>query len=53
MGIHLKGAVFLDVGMKYSLSGPGKFFDQTEWWLEPFIGFIYRSDRDRFGGMGY
>ena len=53
LGIHLKGAVFLDVGMKYSLSGPGKFFNETEWWLEPFIGFLYRGDRDRFGGMGY
>ena len=53
IGIHLKKAVFLDVGMKYSLSGPGNFFNRTEWWLEPFIGFIYRGDRDRFGGMGY
>lgn len=53
IGIHLKGAVFLDVGMKYSLSGPGNFFNQTEWWLTPFIGFIYRGDRDRFGGMGF
>jgi hypothetical protein len=53
LGIHLKNAVYLDVGMKYSLSGPGKFFNGTEWWLEPFIGFIYRSDRDRFDGMGY
>ena len=53
LGIHLKGAVFLDVGMKYSLSGPGKFFDDTEWWLEPFIGFIYRGDTDRFGGTGF
>jgi hypothetical protein len=53
MGIHLKGAIFLDVGMKYSLSGPGNFFNNTEWWLTPFIGFIYRGDRDRFGGVGY
>jgi hypothetical protein len=53
LGIHLKNAIYLDVGMKYSLSGPGEFFDRTEWWLEPFVGFIYRGDRDRFGGMGY
>jgi hypothetical protein len=53
LGIHLKNAIFLDVGMKYSLTGPGQFFDRTEWWVEPFIGFIYRGDRDRFGGMGY
>jgi len=53
LGIHLKNAIYLDVGMKYSLSGPGQFFNRTEWWVEPFIGFIYRGDRDRFGGMGY
>lgn len=53
VGIHLKNAIYLDVGMKYSLSGPGRFFESTEYWVEPFIGFIYRGDRDRFGGMGY
>jgi hypothetical protein len=53
LGIHLKGAIYLDVGLKYSMSGKGNFFNQTEWWLEPFIGFIYRGDRDRFGGVGY
>ncbi len=53
LGIHLKNAIYLDVGMKYSLSGPGQFFNDTEWWVEPFVGFIYRGDRDRFGGMGY
>lgn len=53
IGIHLKGAMYLDVGLKYSMSGKGNFFNQMEWWLEPFIGFIYRGDRDRFGGVGY
>lgn len=53
LGIRLKGRIYLDVGMKYSMSGKGNFFNQQEWWLEPFIGFIYRGDRDRLGGMGY
>jgi hypothetical protein len=53
LGIHLKGHMYLDVGMKYSMSGQGNFFDRQQWWLEPFVGFIYRGDRDRLGGMGY
>lgn len=53
LGIHLKNAIYLDVGMKYSMSGKGNFFDRQEWWVEPFVGFIYRGDTDRLGGMGY
>ena len=53
LGIRLKGPWFLDVGMKYSLSGKGNFFERTQWWLEPFIGFLFRGDSDRFDGVGY
>lgn len=53
LGIRLKGPWFLDVGMKYSLSGKGDFFQRTQWWLEPFIGFLFRGDSDRFDGVGY
>ncbi len=53
LGIHLKGSVFLDVGFQYSMSGTGNFFERQQWWAEPFIGFIYRGDTDRFGGTGY
>jgi hypothetical protein len=53
VGIHLKGAMYLDVGLQYSMSGKGKFFERDQWWLEPFVGFIYRGDSDRFGGTGY
>jgi hypothetical protein len=53
LGIRLKGPWFLDVGMKYSLSGKGQFFERTQWWLEPFIGFLFRGDSDRFDGAGY
>lgn len=51
--IHLKKSIYLDVGFEYSLSGPGNFFDRTEWWVQPYIGFIYRGDTDRLGGTGY
>jgi hypothetical protein len=53
LGIHLKGAIYLDVGIQYSMSGTGNFFERMQWWAEPFIGFIYRGDTDRFGGTGY
>lgn len=53
VGIHLKGSMYLDVGFQYSLSGKGNFFERNQHWAEPFIGFIYRGDSDRFGGTGY
>lgn len=53
VAIHLKRAMYLDVGLQYSMSGKGNFFERTQWWLEPFIGFIYRGDRDRLGGTGF
>jgi opacity protein-like surface antigen len=53
LGIHLKRAMYLDVGFQYSMSGKGRFFERTQWWMEPFIGFIYRGDRDRLGGTGF
>ena len=53
LGIHLKGRMYLDVGFQYSMSGKGNFFERTQWWMQPFVGFIYRGDRDRMGGTGY
>ena len=53
VAIRLKGSMFLDLGLQYSLSGRGRFFDRMQWWVEPFIGFIYRGDRDRLGGSRF
>lgn len=53
VAIRLKGSMYLDVGVQYSMSGRGNFFERQQWWAEPFIGFIYRGDSDRFGGTGY
>jgi hypothetical protein len=44
MGIKVGERIYLDVGMKYSFTGAGNFFDATQWWLTPFLGFMYRSD---------
>lgn len=53
LGIHLRGSIYLDVGFQYSFSGTGNFFERRQWWMSPFVGFIYRGDTDRFGGTGY
>jgi hypothetical protein len=53
VAVHLKGSIYLDVGFQYSFSGRGFFFDRQQWWVEPFVGFIYRGDSDRLGGTGY
>lgn len=52
VAIRLKNDVYFDVGLQYSLSGKGSFFERKQWWVEPFIGFIYRSDKDRLSGTG-
>jgi len=53
VGIRLKGPFYLDVGMKYAMSGKGEFFVRKQWWLEPFVGFLFRGGSDRFDGVGY
>ena len=44
MGIKAGERVYVDIGMKYSFTGAGNFFDSTQWWLTPFAGVIYRGD---------
>jgi hypothetical protein len=33
---------YLDLGVKYSLSGPGKFFTRREQWITPYFGMLFR-----------
>lgn len=42
LAFEIKRGVKIDVGMKYSLSGKGAFFEQTEWWLTPYVGVLVR-----------
>lgn len=37
---EIKRGVKIDVGMKYSFSGKGNFFQQTRWWLTPYVGVL-------------
>ncbi|MGB8221265.1 MAG: hypothetical protein WCF10_01700 [Polyangiales bacterium] len=32
----------IDVGIKYSLSGPGSFFPQRQQWVTPYVGMLFR-----------
>lgn len=34
--------VYIDVGIKYSLSGAGDFFLEKQQWLTPYVGFLMR-----------
>jgi hypothetical protein len=33
---------YIDIGVKYSLSGPGSFFNRREQWITPYIGMLFR-----------
>ncbi len=45
IGIKTGERVYIDVGMKYSFTGAGNFFDSTQRWLTPFVGIMYRGDQ--------
>ena len=33
---------YIDLGVKYSLTGPGSFFSRREQWITPYIGMLFR-----------
>ncbi len=44
IGIKTGKRIYIDVGVKYSFTGAGNFFDSTQRWVSPFVGVIYRGD---------
>lgn len=42
VAFRVRDGFHLDVGIKYSLSGPGSFFSKREQWLTPYIGILGR-----------
>ena len=42
VGFKVNSAVYIDVGLRYSMSGKGEFFNQVRWWLTPYVGVIVR-----------
>ena len=45
IGIKTGDRVYIDIGIKYSFTGAGNFFDSTQRWLTPFVGIMYRGDQ--------
>jgi len=42
IAFRIKQGAHIDLGMKYSLSGPGSFFPRREQWVTPYVGFFFR-----------
>ena len=42
MGFDIKRGIHLDVGLRYSFTGKGDFFQRSRWWLTPYIGILVR-----------
>lgn len=42
LAFEIMRGVKVDVGMKYSLTGPGNFFTTQRWWLTPYVGVLVR-----------
>jgi hypothetical protein len=44
LGIALRvmEGTYLDVGVRYSLTGPGSFFSRREQWIAPYFGMLFR-----------
>ncbi len=42
VAFRVKQGVHIDLGMKYSLSGPGDFFVRREQWVTPYLGVLVR-----------
>jgi hypothetical protein len=42
MAFRIREGMHIDVGFKYSLSGPGNFFLRREQWITPYIGILGR-----------
>jgi hypothetical protein len=42
IAFRIKQGAHIDLGAKYSLSGPGDFFTRREQWFTPYLGFYFR-----------
>jgi hypothetical protein len=42
LGFKVSHGAYIDIGLKYSLSGPGSFFFRREQWVTPYVGVLFR-----------
>jgi hypothetical protein len=40
--VRVSSGALIDIGLKYSLSGPGSFFNEREQWVTPYVGMMFR-----------
>jgi hypothetical protein len=40
--IRVASGSYIDLGAKYSLTGPGSVFFQREQWVTPYVGMLFR-----------
>lgn len=42
LAFRVASGSYIDIGVKYSLSGPGSFFYQRQQWVTPYVGLLFR-----------
>jgi len=42
LAFEAKGGIYVDMGLRYSFTGKGNFFQQSRWWLTPYVGVLVR-----------
>ena len=42
LAFRVGNGFYIDVGARYSYTGPGQFFEQSEQWITPYIGMLFR-----------
>lgn len=42
LAVRVASGSYIDLGVKYSLTGPGSFFFQREQWVTPYVGILFR-----------
>ena len=42
VAFEIKRGIYIDAGLRYSFTGKGNFFQQSHWWLAPYVGVLVR-----------
>jgi hypothetical protein len=42
LAFEVASGIHVDLGLRYSFSGKGNSFEQSRWWLAPYVGVLFR-----------
>ncbi len=42
LAFEVNNGIYVDLGLRYSFTGKGDFFQQSRWWLTPYVGVLVR-----------